>query len=199
MLAQVAELDRDAPDYDRALVDLAAFLQRIAIVQIVPDAAHEDEEFDAEALTRLSRAMAAEDVQLYYQIALAGRRDLSLAPDPRLGFEMTLLRMLAFRPDAAAEPSRGRPGRRSARLRLAMRRAAVPPGAPAAATAAIARERSQADGCAPPLRRSPAPRSSMPPRGRASSRRELERHGAAVRAQLRPGLLRARRAHVAAR
>jgi DNA polymerase-3 subunit gamma/tau len=46
--------------------------------------------------------MSAEDVQLYYQIALAGRRDLPLAPDPRLGFEMTLLRMLAFRPDAPA-------------------------------------------------------------------------------------------------
>src|SRR6202161_4256700 len=102
LLAQVAELDRDAPDYDRALADLAALLQRIAIVQIVPDAAQEDEEFDAEVLTRLSRSMAAEDVQLYYQIALAGRRDLSLAPDPRLGFEMTLLRMLAFRPDATA-------------------------------------------------------------------------------------------------
>jgi DNA polymerase III subunit gamma/tau len=101
LLAQVAELDRDAPDYDRALADLSAFLQRIAIVQIVPDAAQEDEQFDTEALTRLSRSMAAEDVQLYYQIALAGRRDLPLAPDPRLGFEMTLLRMLAFRPDAA--------------------------------------------------------------------------------------------------
>src|SRR5580658_9954609 len=101
LLAQVAELDRDAPDYDRALADLSAFLQRVAIVQIVPDAAQEDEEFDAEVLARMSRSMRAEDVQLYYQIALAGRRDLSLAPDPRLGFEMTLLRMLAFRPDAA--------------------------------------------------------------------------------------------------
>src|ERR1700736_6457999 len=49
LLAQVQELDRDSPDYDRALVELAAFLQRIAIVQIVPDAAREDEEFDAEA------------------------------------------------------------------------------------------------------------------------------------------------------
>jgi DNA polymerase III subunit gamma/tau len=102
LLAQVGELDRDAPDYDRALADLAAFLQRIAIVQIVPDAAQEDEEFDAEVLARMSRSMRAEDLQLYYQIALAGRRDLSLAPDPRLGFEMTLLRMLAFRPDAPA-------------------------------------------------------------------------------------------------
>jgi len=106
LLAQVAELDRDAPDYDRALADLAALLQRVAIVQIVPDAAQEDEEFDVEVLTRLSRSMGAEDVQLYYQIALAGRRDLALAPDPRLGFEMTLLRMLAFRPDSAAQASK---------------------------------------------------------------------------------------------
>jgi len=101
LLAEVNELDRDAPDYDRALVEMAAFLQRIAIAQIVPEAALQDEEFDAESLTRLARAIPPEDVQLYYQIALGGRRDLAMAPEPRLGFEMTLLRMLAFRPDAA--------------------------------------------------------------------------------------------------
>jgi len=100
LLAQAADLDRDAPDYDRALADVAALLQRIAIAQIVADAALEDEEFDPQTLIRLSQAISAEDVQLYYQIALAGRRDLPMAPDPRLGFEMTLLRMLAFRPDA---------------------------------------------------------------------------------------------------
>jgi DNA polymerase-3 subunit gamma/tau len=102
LLSEVKELDRDAPDYDRALIELAAFLQRIAIVQIVPEAALQDEEFDADSLTRLAQAISPEDVQLYYQIALNGRRDLSVAPDPRLGFEMTLLRMLAFRPDSAA-------------------------------------------------------------------------------------------------
>ena len=102
LLAEVRELDRDAPDYDRALVELAAFLQRIAIVQIVPEAALQDEEFDADSLTRLAQAISPEDVQLYYQIALGGRRDLAMAPEPRMGFEMTLLRMLAFRPDAAA-------------------------------------------------------------------------------------------------
>ena len=100
VLAQVQELDRDAPDYDGALVELSAFLQRIAVVQIVPDAADQDEEFDAEALTRLAKALSPEDVQLYYQIALGGRRDLNLAPEPRVGFEMTLLRMLAFRPES---------------------------------------------------------------------------------------------------
>jgi DNA polymerase-3 subunit gamma/tau len=106
LLAEVRELDRDAPDYDRALVDLATLLQRIAIVQIVPEAAPEDEEFDSALLTRLARAISPEDAQLYYQIALAGRRDLNMAPEPRIGFEMTLLRMLAFRPDTAAQPSK---------------------------------------------------------------------------------------------
>jgi DNA polymerase III subunit gamma/tau len=104
LLTEVKELDRNAPDYDRALVEVAAFLQRIAIVQIVPEAALEDEEFDADSLARLAQAISPEDVQLYYQIALGGRRDLAMAPEPRMGFEMTLLRMLAFRPETAAVP-----------------------------------------------------------------------------------------------
>ena len=53
----------------------------------------------------LARRLAPEDVQLYYQIGLTGRRDLPLAPDARSGFEMTLLRMLAFRPQTAAADS----------------------------------------------------------------------------------------------
>ena len=135
LLAQVAELDRDAPDYDRALADLAAFLQRIAIVQIVPDAAQEDEEFDAEVLARMSRSMRAEDLQLYYQIALGGRRDLSLAPDPRLGFEMTLLRMLAFRPDAPAAGTTAGSG--AAAAAGAGRALPTPPAARAAPQATV--------------------------------------------------------------
>jgi DNA polymerase III subunit gamma/tau len=135
LLAQVAELDRDAPDYDRALADLAAFLQRIAIVQIVPDAAQEDEEFDAEVLARMSRSMRAEDLQLYYQIALGGRRDLSLAPDPRLGFEMTLLRMLAFRPDAPAAGTTAGSG--AAAASGAGRALPTPPAARAAPQATV--------------------------------------------------------------
>jgi DNA polymerase III subunit gamma/tau len=107
LLNEVNEFDRDAPDYDRALAELAAFLQRIAIVQIVPQAALEDEEFDSEALARLAKALSPEDVQLYYQIALAGRRDLFMAPEPRAGFEMSLLRMLAFRPESAPNRAAG--------------------------------------------------------------------------------------------
>ena len=110
LLAEVRELDRGAPDYDRALVELATLLQRIAIVQIVPEAAQQDEEFDSALLNKLAMAISPEDAQLYYQIALGGRRDLNMAPEPRIGFEMTLLRMLAFRPESAVEPVRaGRP------------------------------------------------------------------------------------------
>ena len=110
LLAEVRELDRGAPDYDRALVEVAALLQRVAIVQIVPEAAQQDEEFDAALLNRLAKAISPEDAQLYYQIALGGRRDLNMAPEPRIGFEMTLLRMLAFRPDTVVQPVKpGRP------------------------------------------------------------------------------------------
>jgi len=75
---------------------------------VLPDAI--DDTFgDREAVIGLSTRLAPEDVQLYYQIGLIGRRDLALAPDPRGGFEMVMLRMLAFRPqstgEAAAAPS----------------------------------------------------------------------------------------------
>jgi len=139
LLAEVRELDRDAPDYDRALVDLATLLQRIAIVQIVPEAAPEDEEFDSTLLTRLAHAISPEDAQLYYQIALAGRRDLNMAPEPRIGFEMTLLRMLAFRPDTAAQPSKSAGAARTVTaISTAPASSTAPAGstAPASSTAA---------------------------------------------------------------
>ena len=130
LLAEVRELDLDAPDYDRALVEMAAFLQRVAIVQIVPEAALQDEEFDAASLTRLAQAISPEDIQLYYQISLGGRRDLGVAPEPRAGFEMTLLRMLAFRPDSGV-PAREPQARAAA--------AAAAPAAPAAGNSPIVR------------------------------------------------------------
>jgi DNA polymerase-3 subunit gamma/tau len=139
LLAEVAELDRDAPDYDRALIELAAILQRIAIVQVVPDAASQDEEFAGDELRSLAAALRPEDVQLYYQIALGGRRDLVMAPEPRAGFEMTLLRMLAFRPES--EPARGtgqttRPAV-AVGTRGAASAASAPGGAPSAPAAAV--------------------------------------------------------------
>jgi DNA polymerase-3 subunit gamma/tau len=139
LLAQVRDLDRDAPDYDRALVELAAVLQRIAIVQIVPDAANSEEEFDGPDLLRLAHAIAPADVQLYYQIAIGGRRDLSMAPEPRAGFEMTLLRMLAFRPDT--EFSRENTAGRDAPALRPATGAALPAATAAVTGAAPAAER----------------------------------------------------------
>ncbi len=90
-------LEEFAPDYAQVLDELAGLLVRVALKQTVP-AYEGDELYELELLERLARGLAPEDVQLYYQTAICGRRDLPLAPDPRSGFEMTLLRMIAFRP-----------------------------------------------------------------------------------------------------
>jgi DNA polymerase-3 subunit gamma/tau len=95
LMSQVRQLDELVPDYEDVLAGLATLLQQIAVIQLAGvDAVEVDE--DRELLTRLAAQMPAETVQLMYQIAVLGRRDLYLAPDPRTGFEMTLLRVLAF-------------------------------------------------------------------------------------------------------
>jgi DNA polymerase III subunit gamma/tau len=95
VLECVAQLDERAPEYREVLAELAAVLQKVALLQAVPDL-QLDEAEDVEAYTRLANALTPEDTQLFYQIAVVGRRDLELAPDARGGFEMSLLRMLAF-------------------------------------------------------------------------------------------------------
>jgi DNA polymerase III subunit gamma/tau len=99
-------LEEFSPDYGQVLDDLGALLTRVALRQLVPNY-EGDESFDPALLGELATAIGAEDVQLYYQTAILGRRDLPLAPDPRTGFEMTLVRMLAFRPAGAATASAG--------------------------------------------------------------------------------------------
>ena len=94
------EIDEHFPDYARLLDDLARDLQQIAVYQVVGRIDGDDELSDEQA-GRLADAMSPADVQLFYQTALIGRRDLHLAPDPKSGAEMTLLRMLAFRPAQA--------------------------------------------------------------------------------------------------
>jgi DNA polymerase-3 subunit gamma/tau len=98
-------LEEFAPDYAQVLDELARLLVRIGLQQSVPRY-EGDELYAPEVLERLAAALAPEDVQLFYQTAITGRRDLALAPDPKSGFDMTLLRMLAFRP--AAEPVEAR-------------------------------------------------------------------------------------------
>ena len=130
----LAALAPQAPDYDQVLVELAALLERLALEQLVPASAGESG-FDGAMLSSLASRIAPEDLQLYYQIALLGRRDLSLAPEPRVGFEMTMLRMLAFRP--------------------------LPPGA--ADLPGAARTKAPA-AAAPPAPTQPAAPSALPPR-----------------------------------
>jgi DNA polymerase-3 subunit gamma/tau len=100
LMACVSELDERAPDYDQALGELAAAIQRMALIQALPGLGGEDDEQDR-ALAPLAERFSPEDLQLLYQIAIMARRDLDFAPDARAGFEMALLRMLAFQPESA--------------------------------------------------------------------------------------------------
>ena len=104
LLAAIAEIDEQFPDYGQLLDDLARTLQRIAVYQVV-GAIDSDDDLDEASLAALAEQIDAEDVQLFYQIAINGKRDLYLSPDPRSGAEMTLLRMLAFQPAGQAAPA----------------------------------------------------------------------------------------------
>jgi DNA polymerase-3 subunit gamma/tau len=100
LLAQIEAMSAFSPDYAQVLDDLAAALHAVQVRQLVPEAARELEGVDTAAL---ASQVPAELVQLWYQMALTGGRDLPLAPTPRVGFEMALLRMFAFRPQTPAE------------------------------------------------------------------------------------------------
>jgi DNA polymerase-3 subunit gamma/tau len=105
LLRAAQALEEFAPDYAQLLDELASLLVRIALRQAHREYAG-DELYAPELLARLADSLTPEDVQLYYQTAITGKRDLPLAPDPRTGFEMTLLRMIAFRPAAQAPGAR---------------------------------------------------------------------------------------------
>lgn len=90
----VALLAERAPDFQQVLEELISLFHRIAISQLIPNTKEQDESFSS-----LLPLFTPEDIQLYYQIALLGRRDLAYAPSQQQGFEMTMLRMLAFQPN----------------------------------------------------------------------------------------------------
>ncbi|HFC8542938.1 TPA: DNA polymerase III subunit gamma/tau [Neisseria weaveri] len=99
LLRKAQEMAARAIGFDNALSELAMLLQRLALAKTVPAAIADDPEY--ETLLRLSQYLSGEQIQLYYQCAIHGKQDLSLAPDEYAGFVMTLLRMLAFAPIAA--------------------------------------------------------------------------------------------------
>jgi DNA polymerase-3 subunit gamma/tau len=133
VLDTIARMDEQAPDYMAVVADMLSVLQRIAVAQVVPDsldttaAGHED-------ILRLAAELGAEDVQLYYQIGLQGRRDMELAPDLRSGFEMLMLRLLAFRPVEAGQHTANQPQRGPTGA------APVKPGETVAATTTMTQE-----------------------------------------------------------
>ncbi|GMR07732.1 MAG: hypothetical protein BMS9Abin26_0736 [Gammaproteobacteria bacterium] len=100
-LASIRQMDEQAPDYAGVLAEMVSILQKTATAQVAPEMldgtdGYADER--AEAIKKLSMAMSPLDVQLCYQIALNGRRDIAISADPRSSFEMIILRMLAFSP-----------------------------------------------------------------------------------------------------
>ena len=99
VLAAISRMAEQAPDYDQALSDVLSIWHQVAILQTVPEALDKGVGNYSELLN-LAAVASKEDVQLFYQICLLGRKDLHLAPDLKSGFEMVMLRALAFRPDA---------------------------------------------------------------------------------------------------
>ncbi|MBU2875222.1 DNA polymerase III subunit gamma/tau [Marinobacter salexigens] len=106
LLAEISRISDFAPDYSIILADLLSLFHRVTMEQVVPGSA-DNALGDAAQVQSLARTLSAEDAQLFYQAALIGRKDLAITPDARMGFEMTLLRMLAFRPgsDRRAPPA----------------------------------------------------------------------------------------------
>jgi len=102
VLQRTAHLSEQNPDFFIVLGEILSLLQQIAVCQAVP-ASVDTHQPNSEVILQLAQQLSPEDVQLFYQIGLLGRRDLPLAPDPRGGFEMVMLRMLAFRPNAVHE------------------------------------------------------------------------------------------------
>jgi len=100
VMRRVAELAEMTPDFGSVLQGLLTLLHRVALAQMVPGAL-DNSAGDQAQVEALASTVSAEDIQLFYQIGLIGQRDLPLAPDPRVGFEMVLLRMLAFRPGSS--------------------------------------------------------------------------------------------------
>ncbi len=102
-IAAVGEVFAQARSLARLLTDLAEGLHRIALIQQLPDY-RDDSRADWEELAALAGRLDPEDLQLFYEIAVTGRRDLDLAPTERSGCEMTLLRMFAFAPAVEGAP-----------------------------------------------------------------------------------------------
>lgn len=134
LAAEAQRMGERSLSFEAALQELAVLLHRMALAQVVPDSLAEDDP-DTPAVRELTQAFGAEELQLYYQIAVQGRAEIGLAPDEQAGFMMTLLRMLAFAPGGvalAAAPATARAPAASGPAASPVRSSAVQVPAPAA-------------------------------------------------------------------
>jgi DNA polymerase III subunit gamma/tau len=148
LMAQADAIDARGLSFDTVLQDLASLLHHVALAQVLPESI-EDDEPERVRLMALAKVFTPEDVQVHYQIALRGRADLGLAPDEYAGFTMTLVRMLAFVPEAGGGDAK------ALRTMPAV-------AAPAGASRTVAAPPPAARGAAPPTARVPAPASRTP-------------------------------------
>ena len=173
LLEAVRHLAEQGPDWNGVLAEMLNVLHRVAIAQALPEAV-DNGQGDRDRVLALAQALPAEDVQFYYQMGLIGRRDLPLAPELRGGFEMVLLRMLAFRPagssDGPSQPLKT-VGISQATVDSAQAVAATPAIAsssaapvanPVPAQAASPREETPVQTEAAPVRENPAPVLDLP-------------------------------------
>ena len=108
LLGAIGEMAEQSPDYDAALGEVLSLWHQVAILQTVPEALDPSISHYKELAT-LAETVSREDVQLFYQICLLGRKDLPLAPEQRSGFEMVMLRAMAFRPATNGRPVNSNP------------------------------------------------------------------------------------------
>ncbi|WP_404362284.1 DNA polymerase III subunit gamma/tau [Marinobacter sp.] len=165
LLSEIARISEFAPDYSAILTDLLSLFHRVTMEQVVPGTA-DNAMGDADQVQTLARQLSAEDAQLFYQAALMGRKDLAITPDARMGFEMALLRMLAFRPgaDRREPPAAAAPRARaeaSEEPDPAKKTTAAGKDEPARESASSAQPSSA--GPAQPLRPEPEPESAVEP------------------------------------
>lgn len=179
LLAEVAALAEFSPDWGGVLDTLGEALHRVQVRQLVPEAPMDTDGVDVDALAAQLRP---EVVQLWYQMALNGRRDIPLAPSPRAGFEMSVLRMLAFRPAGGDESRGAAPASSGAGETARSANAAAAAAAALAVPAAPTRAAPVAAAPVPEPVRAPAPRVEAPwteaPRAPTSRAVETPRSGA---------------------
>jgi DNA polymerase-3 subunit gamma/tau len=166
LLAVASEMGERSMSFSLALQDLSSLLQKIAAAQVVPESVLEDWP-EAGEIRRLAGQLTKEEAQLFYQITITSRPDLSLAPDEQTGFAMTLLRMLAFRP---GNNSSGGGGNSSPAPSAPPVNAARPVAAPVKTVAPAAKS------AAPAAASAPAPVAQAPSAPAASSAERPDWH-----------------------